>query len=418
MPAGPFDSGLIITPKHVVGQALTSLLRVIAVETVYPFARGTLSPGLLVSVVMLVLEPFREVSMKKSSAIRVGLAGLGRFGSLHARILSSSGAAELIAVCDPDPVRREWAIETLGVPKAVESFEELARTPDLDCLFIVTPEDLHASHALRALDLGIPIFMEKPLATNTADAHAIVAKATASGIPLQIGFVLRFDAQHAMLAARIQSGEFGPIVSIRAKRNCSQSWFAIYGDRAHTVYETIIHDIDLILWYTGSRCRTVYAAQRHLTGHTYPDALLAILQFENGAMATLESSWLVPDSAPRNVDAGDWSGTIDAELEVIGTKQSTRYRMLDSGMVVTSGQHSIHPETGLWPEVHGAIGGALRLEVEHFLACVRTARASNVASLPDTLHGLEIAEAIVRSAETGAEITIENPGLLGEHLAY
>jgi myo-inositol 2-dehydrogenase / D-chiro-inositol 1-dehydrogenase len=74
-----------------------------------------------------------------------------------------------------------------------------------------------------------------------------------------------------------------------------------YGDRAHSVFETIIHDIDLLLWFTGQRCEKVYAVQRHLSGHTFPNACFAMLQFDGGAVGLAETSWLVPDGAPANV---------------------------------------------------------------------------------------------------------------------
>lgn len=345
-------------------------------------------------------------SMRSSHPTRVALAGLGQFGSLHARILSQLASVDLVAVCDPRPESRTWATDTLGVPSAVATFDELLATPDLDALFVVTPEDLHTEHVLAALALGIPIFMEKPLSTAAASAREIVAAVGAAGTFLQIGFVVRFDAQHAMLRSRIANGELGPIVTFRAKRNCSQSWRQTYGDRAHTVYETIIHDIDLLLWFTESRCRTVYAVQRSVDGMTYPDALMAILELENGTIATLETSWFVPAHAPQNVIAGSWTGTIDAEFEIVGRDASARYRLLDSGMSIATADRILHPEVGLWPDVYGSIGGALRLEDEHFISCVRAGTPSTIASLDDALHGLEIAEAIVTSAESGRQLSL------------
>ena len=77
-----------------------------------------------------------------------------------------------------------------------------------------------------------------------------------------------------------------------------------------------------------------------------------------------------------------------------------------SGMTIATRDKIFHPEVGLWPEVHGSIGGALRLEDEHFISCVRSGMPSPIASLDDALHGLEIAEAIVQSAESGAEVAL------------
>jgi predicted dehydrogenase len=248
--------------------------------------------------------------------------------------------------------------------------------------------------------------MEKPLSTSAADAGAIAERASAAKVFLQIGFVLRFDAQHAMLRSRIADGQLGELVTIRCKRNCSRDWFAGYGERAHTVFETMIHDIDLVLWFTGSRVKRVHALDRNISGLRFPDALIATLQLENGAMALLETSWFVPAGGPQNVLAGDWTGTIDAEFEIVGTEQTARYRLLDSGLTIASNDAVQHPEVGLWPDVYGSIGGALRLEDEHFITCVRSGSPSSIASLEDALHGLQVAEAIARSATEGTEIRL------------
>lgn len=336
--------------------------------------------------------------------IRVGLIGLGRFGRLHARILSGISGVDLLVISDPDPAARSWARTELGIPVAVETVEELLDHPDLNAVFIVSPEDLHTEHALAVLERGLPVFMEKPLSTTAENARRVYEKAKSSGTYLQIGFVLRFDAQHAIIRNQVSSPAFGDVITIRSKRNCSQAWFKDYGDRAHTVFETLIHDIDLVLWFTNSRCLSVYAIQRYVSGHRYPDALMATLQLENGTLVTLDTSWLVPAHAPQNVFAGDWTGTIDAELEIIGAHQSVRYRLLESGVSIATEAALHHPEVGLWPEVYGSIGGALRLEDEHFIDCVRKGRPSPIASLDQALHGLEIAEAMIKSAESGSVI--------------
>jgi predicted dehydrogenase len=283
---------------------------------------------------------------------------------------------------------------------------ELLDHPGLDAVFIVSPEQMHAEHALAAIDRELPIFMEKPLSTTIEEARTVTERAKQSGTYVQIGFVLRFDAQHAILKQQIDGPGFGQIVSAHFKRNCSRSWFPAFGDRAHTVYETIIHDIDLLVWFTGSRCESVYAVQRFVSGHRYPDALMATLQFANGTIAQIETAWLVPDFAPRNVVAGDWIGTIDAEFEMNGLNASARYRLLDSGLSIASSESLHSPEVGLWPDVYGAIGGALRTEDEHFIQCVRAGTTSTIASLDQALHGLEIAEAMIRSAESGTTVTL------------
>lgn len=344
--------------------------------------------------------------MAVEGRVRVGLAGLGRFGKLHAGVLSRLPDAEIVAICDPRADEVEAAGNALGIPGRYQGFAAMLEHPGLDCVFIVTPEATHEELAPLAIARGLPIFMEKPLATSSAAGKHVLELAEARGAFLQIGFVLRFEAQHALLKQELAAGKFGEIIMARVKRNCTREWIADYGDRAHLVHETIIHDIDLLLWFFQSRCTSVYAVDRRISGYRNPDALMAILTFENGAVATLETGWVVPQGAPANTLTETWHGTIDAELEIAGTEQSARLRILESGLQIWTSSLVKAPDPGLWPEVHGAIAGALRAEDAHFIECVRTGVPSPVASVADALEGLRIGEAIIASAASGEVVRL------------
>ncbi len=256
--------------------------------------------------------------------VRIGIAGLGRFGKLHAATLAGLPGVEIVALCDPDASQVDAAASRYRVARGHGSLDEMLDEGGMDAVFLVTPEQYHGEQAAAVIAHGLPLFVEKPLAATADEGARIVAAANAAGVPVQLGFVVRFDAQHSLLRAEIAAGRFGQIVSIRLKRNCSRAWFPDYGDRVHTIYETSIHDIDLALWLAGSRCTRVYAVDRNYSGLTYPDACYAMLEFESGAVAMIETSWFVPQGAPANVLTGSWHGTIDAELEVIGTERSAR----------------------------------------------------------------------------------------------
>ena len=255
--------------------------------------------------------------MGSGETVRVGLSGYGRFGKLHAEVLRGLPGVELAAICDPRPAEIAAATERHGAA-GFSGFAEMLDGAGLNAVFIVSPEPLHAAQALLAIARGIPVFLEKPLALTSAEGESIVQAAAGQDVPLQVGFVLRFDVQHALLKAEIARRGLGQLVSLRAKRNVSKAWFADYGDRVHPMYETAIHDVDLLLWYTGSRVTRVQALQKNLSGLRYPDACWALLEFASGAIGFIETSWLVPAGSPANVVAPSWRGAIDAEIEVIG----------------------------------------------------------------------------------------------------
>jgi predicted dehydrogenase len=336
--------------------------------------------------------------------VRVGLAGLGRFGQLHAAVLGAMAGVELAAVCDPRPD----ALVVPGGARRFASFEAMLDEAALDAVFIVTPEPLHAEQALAAIARGIPVFLEKPLALTAAEGERVARAAVEAGVPLQIGFVLRFDVQHALLRARIAAGELGPLVSLRAKRNVSHVWFPDYGDRAHPMHETAIHDVDLLLWYAASPVTRVQAVERNRAGMRYPDGCWALLEFASGAVGIVETSWFVPAGAPANVLTPAWRGTIDAEIEVVGETGTGRIRALDASLALWSAAYTAAPETGLWPEVGAAIGGALREEDAHFLERVRRGLPESAASMADAVTGLRVIEAVIASAASGGPVAVEH----------
>jgi predicted dehydrogenase len=344
--------------------------------------------------------------MGSSEHVRVGLVGLGRFGKLHAAVLSELPGVELAAVCDPQPNEVTALVARYEGARGFTDFAEMLNTADLDAIFIVSPEPFHAEQALAALSRGIATFTEKPLAMTAAEGERVAAAAAAAGIPLQVGLILRFDTQHALLKSEIDRGALGQVISLRAKRNASKAWFPDYGDRAHTIYEITIHDIDLLLWYANSPITRVQALERHPSGLRYPDGCWALVEFESGAIGILETSWLVPAGAPANVVTPDWRGTIDAEIEVIGDVGTARIRLLDAPFSLWSAGFTATPETGLWPEVGGSIGGALRDEDAHFIDRVRRGAPESIASVADAVMGLRVAEAIVTSAASGTAVEL------------
>jgi predicted dehydrogenase len=209
-----------------------------------------------------------------------------------------------------------------------------------------------------------------------------------------------------LLKSEIDRGALGQVISLRAKRNVSKAWFPDYGDRAHTIYETTIHDIDLLLWYASSPITRVQAIERHPSGLRYPDGCWALVEFESGAVGILETSWLVPTGAPANVVTPDWRGTIDSEIEVIGEVGTGRIRLLDAPLSLWSAGFTAAPETGLWPEVSGSIGGALRGEDAHFVDRVCRGAPESITSVSDAVMGLRVAEAIVTSAASGTVVEL------------
>jgi len=339
--------------------------------------------------------------------LRLGLAGAGRFGQLHAAVLARLPGVQLLAVADPDPLALERTQLGHGVERGYGDALELIADPDLDAVVLATPDEQHHGQALAALRGGRPLFLEKPLAATWAEGRELAGAAQAHHTWFQVGLVLRYDLSHRLLQRRIRAGSFGDLVSIRAQRNCSQSGFAAIADRIHTVFRTLTHDIDLVLWLSGSPVRRVIATEYRQGDHLAPQGCFALLELANGCIAQLESSWYVPAQAPANLEGQRAASCIDAELAVVGTRQSAKLRWLDSPLQIWSPEGVLRPDTDLWPEVDGRVVGALREQMADFTRAVRSGEPSAIADPDAAVEGLRIAEAIIESAATGQPVCLD-----------
>ncbi len=197
--------------------------------------------------------------------VKVGVVGLGRFGRLHARILSELPGCRVGALCETDEPTLKRCGEEYGVGALYTNLEAMLGSESLDAVDVVTDESAHGSQALLCLEHGMAVFVEKPLATDGDEAEAVSRMSRATGLPVVVGNISRFDARYAVLRRELEAGRFGRVALVQAKRSFSRAWFAGFGGRVHPVFESMIHDLDLALWYLPSPIRRVYA-QAHSTG--------------------------------------------------------------------------------------------------------------------------------------------------------
>jgi predicted dehydrogenase len=345
------------------------------------------------------------------SSLRIGLAGLGRFGQLHAGVLADLPGVALAALADTDPQRLAEVAERHGVTARYGDALELIADDSLDAVVLATPDEQHGHQARAALARGRHLFVEKPLAATWQEARELQQLAAQAGLMLQTGFILRYEASHRWLHQQIAEGVFGDLVSFRARRNCSRTSFAAIADRIHTVHRTLIHDIDLLLWLTRSQVTSVMAMEVRQGDHLAPQGCFALLRLANGGVAQLESSWTVPAQAPANVLTDHWQGCIDAELAVVGSLRTARLQGLQTPLQIWSDQGQQHPDLTLWPETNGRVFGALRDQLADFTRCLRRGELSTVADLNAAVEAMRIAEAIITAGRLGEVVRFDSEAL-------
>jgi predicted dehydrogenase len=309
--------------------------------------------------------------------LKVGVIGLGFFGSRHARVYCDHPAADLVGVAELDPAR---LAETTGVTGAegYSDYHALLARPDLQAVSICLPDRLHEEAAIAAAQAGKAILLEKPLAHTAEAAGRIVAAVERSGTRLMVGHILRFDTRYVQVFHAARPENLGEPIHLRAKRNAVRSVARRLGATSSILFYMGVHDVDAMQWIGRSKIARVYAQMRAALGTGNEDALYAVLNFENGAIGSLDYSWAWPD--------GLMNGFRSA-FEIIGTRSAAALDVSDQGLSFVTDEGTTGGDTHLWPEINGRITGGLADEIGHFVA-------ATLAGMPYRQHYREAFDAI------------------------
>jgi myo-inositol 2-dehydrogenase/D-chiro-inositol 1-dehydrogenase len=243
--------------------------------------------------------------------MRLGLIGLGRIGAFHAETLSSLDAVDELVVTDVAPAAIERIVRKYGAVPAANPAELLAK--GVDGVVIAAATDAHPQLILAAVEAGLPVFCEKPVAKGAAEA-AEVLKHT-HGARVQIGYNRRFDPGFVAAREAVQAGELGWLHTVRSTTMDPAPPPAGYIAASGGIFrDCSVHDFDIIRFVTGREVVEVYA-----TGSTRGDKIFA----ESGdaataaAILTLDDDTLVVVSNTRYNARG-----YDVRLELHGSRDS------------------------------------------------------------------------------------------------
>jgi predicted dehydrogenase len=329
-------------------------------------------------------------------SIAVGVAGLG-FGANHARVLSELPHARLAAICDGDGERLAAAVPGRNVARYADVDTMLAGER-LDALMIALPASRHAQAALRAIEAGCAVLIEKPMATTRAEGESLAATARDAGVPIMAGHIERFNPALIELRHRVRAGEIGRVVQITARR---MGAIRHPPRDVNVIHDSAIHDIDAMRWLLGAEVTQVYASARSSLNMPVEDSVTAILQFEGagsqpGPMASLEVSWL---SARRVRDLAVVGETGMFVLRY-ASQSLEHYKTPPRSGPLQGWALASTPEEGAAVVVPVEAREQLVLELEAFVEAVRTGSAMPV-TVDDGLAALAVADALTLSARTG-----------------
>lgn len=328
--------------------------------------------------------------------LRIAVIGLGSMGSNHLRVLLGLPDVEVVAVADADPERVAQATKNQPFPGFPNATTLLAES-NPQAVTVVVPTQAHEEVVIQALAAGADVLVEKPIAGTLEAGRRMARAAEEAGRTLAVGHVVRFNSAIVELKDRMRAGQGGRVLQLRARR---------LGPFPHrirdvgVIHDLAIHDIDLMRFLLEDDIERVYAeAQSHINT-SKEDLVTAIVHFRSGTVGSLEVNWLTPvKERALHVLCEGGMFVVDGQTQTLEFYENFDAVALPGAFYsVTEGPMTKYPITEVEP---------LKTELESFVAGVRDGTPPAV-SADDGLAALAVAEAMVRSAELGEPVTVED----------
>jgi myo-inositol 2-dehydrogenase/D-chiro-inositol 1-dehydrogenase len=319
--------------------------------------------------------------------MRLGLIGLGRIGAFHAHTLRALPAVDSLVVTDALRAAIERVAAELPVEPAPSPAALLAAGVDGVVIAAATPA--HPELLLACVDAGLPVFCEKPLAADIAEAVALATKIAGRDERVQIGFPRRFDAGYAAARAAVASGELGWLHTVRATTLDPAPPPMAYIPASGGIFrDCAVHDFDAVRWVTGREVVEVYA-----TGGNRGDAIFA----EVGDVDTAAATLILDDGTLALVSNSRYNRRgYDVRLELHGSRDSIAVG-LDDGLPLRSVEPGVSfPAGPAHTFFMDRLAPAFHAELTAFTELVAGTRESP-CTVADALAAGWVAEAAVRS---------------------
>ncbi|MEN9782994.1 MAG: hypothetical protein RJA24_337 [Pseudomonadota bacterium] len=244
--------------------------------------------------------------MAKRNELGVAVIGSGRIGTLRARLSAKHPSVGFLAVSDLDSAKAKTLAETTGADLYSTNNFEIIERPEVNAVFVSTPEGEHAAPIKRALELGKPVLVEKPIALSLEDAEDILATLKATGGKLRVGYSRRFKECYLRAKEQMIHGRLGTVVGGHARvYNSRAQAFSILKRDPHAtpVLDVLTYYVDLMCWFLeGNRPVEVVARGQHgifkAAGYGAHDVTWAIVTFADGAVVNFGVSYALPAKYP------------------------------------------------------------------------------------------------------------------------
>jgi len=324
--------------------------------------------------------------------LKVGIVGAGFMGQMHTGNLEQLDAVEVTCVCDVNLDAAQKLCVIAGPnATAYTSFDEMLAAEKLDVLYVCLPPFAHNGEVQKAAAKGIHLFLEKPIAINSEKAADMVNAIKAADVNSQVGFHMRFYKSIRELSAKVADGSAGKPVLFQGRFWCNlegSAWWKNKEQSGGQIYEQLIHIYDLAIYLFGEP-KTACGFLNNILHtddptYTVEDVSAGLVQFENGAVATITGS--NASSVPVH-----FFGDFQINFENVNLEYKS------------SGQSWVSPDTGTLycgeekTEVTET-ENAHFLETKEFIEAIRAGRPAAIPA-SEGLKSIRLIEQIIASAK-------------------
>src|SRR5579871_2039611 len=249
----------------------------------------------------------------KSSAKGVGLAiiGGGRVGLFRGEVAARHPAVEWIGLAEKNPNRAGEVAPKIGADFVTHDHRELLRRPEVTAVIIATDEHLHVEPIMAAVERGVPMLIEKPLATNLGESARVLKAIEEAKLDAIVGYTQRFRRKWLGAKEKVRTGALGDVTLVTSRAFMNRL-VAIDNykrtDDPASISPMVIsgtHALDIVMWYMEQKTPVECFARSvdKVLGPLYHgiDATAGMIMFEDGSVHTLSISWALPVTWPGAV---------------------------------------------------------------------------------------------------------------------
>lgn len=335
-------------------------------------------------------------------SVRIGTIGCGYWGPNLIRNVFQLNGAEMAIAADLDEARLKHIAELYPTVKTTTNHLDIIGSDEVDAVMIATPVHTHHPIAKQALEAGKHVYIEKPLAASVAEVEELMAIAEEKDLRLMVGHTFLYTGAVRQVKELLDSGELGDIQYIRTMRVN----LGLFQKDINVLWDLAPHDLSIILHLIGKMPTHVSANGKAHVAEGVEDVASLYLEFDDGVVAYVFSSWLDPHKQRYTTVVGDKKMLVYDDVE-----PQEKLRIYDRGVEKppyydTFGdfQYSYRYGDIVTPMVKGE--EPLRVLVRHFVECV----AEGKTPISDGQNGLDVVR-ILEAADTslrenGAKIAL------------